>query len=168
MKGSVRNTVGCLLIAPAIVAVAPAFAQQNSTTSGDIARQADIIAVGKVAATKSEWDRANGRILTSVTVSVGEYLKGNAGTVLVVTAPGGEVDGVGEWYSHTARFSTDEDVVVFATRDSGGRYRVTGGEGGKVKIERDAKSGSAIVHGNRSLADFKKEISAAIQTREAK
>ncbi len=164
----VRNTVGCLLIAPAIAAVAPASAQENGTPVGDIARQAEIIAVGKVTATKAEWDRTNDRIITNVTVNVGEYLKGNAGNVVVITAPGGEVNGIGEWYSHTARFGTDEEVVVFAKRDKGGKFRVTGGEGGKVRIERDTKTGSAIVHGNRPLADFKKEIAAAIQSREAK
>lgn len=156
------------LAALSLAAAAPAYAQSTARPVEDLARQSEIIAVGKVAATTSEWDRSNDRIVTNVTVNVGEYLKGNAGNVVTITAMGGEVNGVGEWYSHTASFKKDEDVVVFARRDPGGRFRVAGGDAGKVKIDRDPKSGSAIVHGNKSLAEFKREISAAMQSREAK
>ncbi len=163
-----HHITGLFLAALSLAVAAPAYPQNTARPVEDLARQSDIIAVGKVAVTKSEWDRSNDRIVTNVTVNVGEYLKGNAGTVVTITAMGGEVNGVGEWYSHTASFKKDEDVVVFARRDPGGRFRIAGGEAGKVRIDRDAKSGSTIVHGNQSLADFKKEISAAMQSREAK
>ncbi len=163
-----RTAAGCLLATLAFAAVPSAFAQKDGRPVADLVRQAEVIAVGKVAATKSGWDRAHNRIVTSVTVNVGEYLKGNAGNVLTITTMGGEVDGVGEWYSHTASFKTDEEVVVFAIRDAEGKLRVAGGEKGKVKIERDSKTGAVIVQGDRTLADFKKQVSESLQNRGGK
>lgn len=160
-------TVG-LLAALMIAANQPAFAQKNVRTVEDLARQADVIAVGKVTATRSGWDQAHNRIVTSVTVNVGEYLKGNEGNDLTITTLGGEVNGVGEWYSHTARFKTEEEVVVFANRDREGKLRISGGEEGKMKIERDSKTGAALVQGNRTLADFKKHVTESLQSRGGK
>lgn len=163
-----RTATGCLLATLMLATVPPAFSQKNGKAVGDLAHRSDIIAVGKVTATKSGWDRSHNRIVTSVTVNVGEYLKGNEGNVLTITTMGGEVNGVGEWYSHTARFKTEEEVVVFANRDRDGKLRVAGGDGGKVKIERDSKTGAEVVQGTKSLLDFKREVAAALQTQEVK
>ncbi len=163
-----RTATGCLIATLVLAAIVPAFAQKNGRTVEDLARQADVIAVGKVTATKSGWDGSHKRIVTSVTVNVGEYLKGNEGNVLTVTTMGGEVNGVGEWYSHTARFKAEEEVVVFANRDREGKLRVAGGEEGKMKIERDSKTGAALVQGNRTLADLKKHVSESLQNRGGK
>ncbi len=163
-----RTATGSLLAVFVLAALPSAFAQKNDRALENLARQADVIAVGKVTATKSGWDRAHNRIVTSVTVNVGEYLKGNEGNVLTIATMGGEVDGIGEWYSHSARFKTEEEVVVFASRDRQGKLRVTSGDEGKVKIERDSRTGAAIVQGNRDLADFKKQVSESLQIRGGK
>ncbi len=163
-----RAATGFFFAALVIAACQPAFAQKNVRTVDDLARQADVIAVGKVTATRSGWDQSHNRIITSVTVNVGEYLKGNEGNDLTITTLGGEVNGVGEWYSHTARFKTEEEVVVFANRDREGKLRIAGGEEGKMKIERDSKTGAALVQGNRTLADLKKHVSESLQNRGGK
>jgi hypothetical protein len=168
MRTLAQYVIGFFLTVLTIFLAASASGQNRSHPVGDLSRKAEIVVVGKVAGTKSEWDRSRDRIITNVTVNVGECLKGNAGNAITITAMGGEVNGVGEWYSHTANFKTDEEVVIFANRDKGGRFRIAGGADGKVKIERDRKSGSAFVHGNKTLADFKKEIAAAIQSQEGK
>ncbi len=163
-----RTAAGCLLATLMLSAVPPAFAQKNVRTVEDLARQADVIAIGKVTATRSGWDQSHNRIITSVTVNVGEYLKGKEGNDLTITTLGGEVNGVGEWYSHMARFKAEEEVVVFANRDREGKLRISGGEEGKMKIERDSKTGAALVQGNRTLADLKKHVSESLQNRGGK
>jgi hypothetical protein len=129
-----------------------------------LTKRAEIVAVGKVTAMKSEWDRNKTRIVTRVTIAVGEYLKGGAGNVMTITSPGGEVDGVGEWYSHTERFKKDEDVVVFAEKDTKGNYRVAGGQDGKISIKKDESTGVSQVSGRMSLDDFKARIKDAVRT----
>ncbi len=157
----VKTAVYTMILVPALVPFSSGQTSQRSTYA--LAREADVVAVGKVTATKGEWDRARSRIVTRVTVAVGEYLKGGAGNVLTVTTLGGEVDGVGEWYSHTARFAADEDVVVFARRDAEGDFRIRGGQEGKISITKDEVTGRTRVGGQMTLDEFRARIKAAVQ-----
>jgi hypothetical protein len=157
-----RHLLSIVLLAGlAFLGVEGAHAQINDHRTQALAQQSDVVVVGKVARTKSEW--SGNRIVTQVTLDVGESLKGNPGSSLTVTTLGGEVGGVGEWYSHTASFKADEEVVVFARRDAQGRYSVSGGEEGKLAIERDSATGLALVNGKGSLSSFRAEIKAALQ-----
>ncbi len=140
-----------------------AYAQAGDVATKELCQRAEIIAVGKVASLESHWEANKSAIVTYVTLNVGEYLKGNAGQSLVLAAPGGEVDGVGEYYSHAARFARNEDVVVFAERDARGRYRVAGGQRGKLTVTKDADTGVNIVAERQRLEDFKSMISTAIK-----
>lgn len=129
--------------------------QERALQTAELTRQADLVVVGKVAEVHSSWNRERTRIQTAVTVAVDQSLKGTAGggSVTVMT-PGGEIDGVGEYYSHTARFAKDENVVVFARRLPDGKLRVTGGEQGKVAVRQDAVTGARMVAGDMTLDAF--------------
>ena len=137
-------------------------AQTKAMTPEELTRRADVIAIGKVTATRSEWDENKSRIVTRATMAVGEYLKGNAGNELQITTLGGEVDGVGEWYSHVARFNKDEEVVVFAEKDKKGNFRVSGGRDGKIAIQKDKVSGVSGVADRMNLDDLKTRIKSAV------
>jgi len=150
-----------MVLVPALISFSSGQTSHRSTDA--LAREADVVAVGKVTATKPEWDRGRSRIVTRVTVAIGEYMKGGAGNVITLTTPGGEVDGVGEWYSHSARFVADEDVVVFAGRDAEGGFRIHGGPEGKITITKDELSGKARVGGQMTLDEFRARIKAAVQ-----
>ena len=64
-------------------------------------------------------------IRTRVTLSVDQFVKGGSPqNSLTIYIPGGEIDGVGEVYSHMPTFRQNEDVVVFAEKDRDDRYRV--------------------------------------------
>jgi hypothetical protein len=147
------------------VLAAGAAAQSNTVTSEELARASDVVAVGKVTGMRGEWDQNKTRIVTRVTVAVDEYLKGDAGTVMTITSLGGEVDGVGEWYSHSARFKKDEDVVVFAEKDKDGNYRVAGGQQGKLSIEQDAGTSIARVSEQTTLDDVRTQVKNALKTK---
>jgi len=151
----------CLWIVPLVlVALVPAGVRSQSKhlTTDKLTTQAEVVAVGKVKETKSEWDEFHSSIRTRVTVSVDEYLKGSGANNLDVYVPGGEVDGVGELYTHMAKFKKDEEVVVFAEKDSNNRYRVSGGDQGKVIVKKDETTGMPMVGGQQSLDDFKVEV----------
>lgn len=132
-----------------------ARSQERALQTAELTRQADLVVVGKVADMRSSWNPGRTRIQTAVTVAVDQQLKGNAGGgSLTILTPGGEVDGVGEYYSHTARFTKDEHVVVFARRSPDGTLRVTGGEQGKVAVRQDQVTGARMVAGAMTLDAF--------------
>jgi hypothetical protein len=119
-----------------------------------------VVAVGKVSSLVPQWNEDHSRIFTRVTLSVDQYIKGgSAGQPLTLLVPGGEVDGVGELYSHTAVFQSDESVLVFAQKDREGNYRVSAGQQGKYTVKRDDASGRLMVGGIRTL----QEITAVVQ-----
>jgi hypothetical protein len=146
------------------VAILPTAAQEQTLSTKELTKRADLVVIGRVARVHSDWTNDRSRIVTTVTVAVEQQLKGEgtSGTVDIVT-PGGEVDGTGEWYSHSARFQKDENVVLFAERASKGGYRVTGGNQGKLSISEDQQTSVARVSQLMTLDDLKKEISNAVQ-----
>jgi hypothetical protein len=122
---------------------------------GKLALQSDLVVVGTVGSRTSEWNADRSRIQTRVTISVNETIKGGSVPPTVeVVVPGGEIDGVGEWYSHTTRFDKNEDVVVFAKKDSRGEYGVAGGTAGKITIAQDPVTGRKLIPRFGSLQEF--------------
>ena len=125
----------------------------------EMINRAEVIAVGKVTATQSQWNKEKTRIYTEVTVAVDEYMKGNQPrNTLTIVHPGGEVGEVGELYSETASFQKNEEVLVFASKDKLGNLRVVGGNQGKYAITTDKTSGKKMVGSYRSLDNVKLEI----------
>jgi hypothetical protein len=134
----------------------------------DLTSQAGIIAVGKVSGVRSEWNEDNTRIRSIATIIIGESLKGNPGSTLDITTPGGEVGTVGELYTHMASFKKDEEVVVFAQKDKQGHLRVIGGSQGKFSVTKDQATGKVTVASGLSLESFKSRIARTLNTREQK
>jgi len=148
----------CILVLTG--AFSTAVAQQKQKTVDELTNVAEVVAVGRVTAMKSEWDEGKTRIITRVTLAVDEYLKeGNerSKAVTIVTL-GGEIGEVGEMYTHVPTFRQSEHVVVFLRKDSRGDYRVAGGTQGKYSIERNPESGNLIVAGSIAVDDFTTSI----------
>ena len=142
-------------------------AQVELKSMDELTRQADVVVVGKVASIKAGWNKEKTRILTTVSIEVDETLKGKGGDgTVTIQTPGGEVDGVGELYSHTAKFVKNEDVVVFAEKDKKGDLRVTGGSEGKIAIRKDASSGLRRVSEGMSLDELKARVKNAVHVQE--
>jgi len=152
------------LVVVAIPSFQTALGQTKELSPEQLTERAEIVAVGRVASLRSEWSSDRKRITTQVTVVVSEYLKGGQQqTTMTIVVPGGEVDGVGETYSHVARFRTNEDVVVFAERDARGNLRVTGGEQGKYSITGDGPLGRKMVTEESSLEELQVRVQRAVQ-----
>lgn len=135
-----------------------AWSQNHRTTMEDLARESDLVAVGKVKELRSDWTAGKKTIVTRVTLGLEEVLKGNAGQSVALVVPGGELDGVGEWYSHTPRFKKDEEVVVFAKGQGTSALRVARGNEGRLLITKDAKTGHRMVAGGITLDEVKSRV----------
>ena len=136
-----------------------------------LAQVSDVVAVGKVSETRSEWNEDKSRIQTRVTISVDQGIKGAPdGESITLLIPGGEVDGVGEIYTHTVQFRQDEDVLVFASMDTQGNLRVASGPQGKYLIQKDAKTGKRMIPSLGTLDEVRAKIqnSAKTQNTESK
>ena len=130
MKPAKSITVTFAALAIVLFSCIPgrANAQMETNRIESLAQRADAIVVGRVTSVRSEWNADKTRIITKVSVDVDEYVKGDSATkTMVITQLGGEVDGVGELYSHTAAFSQGEDVLVFVKKDSKNNLNVAGG-----------------------------------------
>jgi hypothetical protein len=135
------------------------WSQPKTIQTEQLILESDVIVVGSVGALKSEWNADRSRIQTVVTINVGETIKGSVDRgALTVVIQGGEVDGVGEWYSHSVRFKDSEDVVVFAKKDKQGIMRVTGGEHGKFLVKEGKQAGSKIIPNVGGLEDFTAQV----------
>ncbi len=119
----------------------------------------DVILTGKVTKQKSEWAENKSRIITKTTIKVDEYLKGSENNnSVVVSHPGGEVDGVGELYSHMPEFNDNEEVLVFLKKDNNSSdFKVFSGEDGKISLIRNS-SGEKMTASNISLNTLKMQI----------
>ena len=160
----VRSSTAAMCILVFAAAISVASAQQKQKTVDELTKQADVVAVGRVTALKSEWDEGKTRIITRVTLTVDEYLKEGterSKTVNIVTL-GGEIGDVGEMYTHVPTFRQSENVVVFLRKDDRGDYRVAGGTQGKYSIERDSESGKITVAGSVAVDDFTRAIKQAL------
>ena len=135
------------------------FAQSDQAEVKALSKGADVILTGKVTKQQSEWTQNKSRIITKTTIQVSEYLKGNrTNGVIVVNHPGGEVDGVGELYSHMPEFQNDEEVLLFLKKDNKSNdYKVFAGEDGKVSLLKD-KSGEMMTASRIPLNSLKAEI----------
>ena len=141
----------------------PLFGQSKILTTIELTNQAEVVAVGNVAAMKAEWSADKTRIVTRVTVSVREYLKGGGETQMSILTPGGEIGEIGEMYSGTARFTDNEEVVVFVKGGTNRDFRLTGGAQGKTTITRDKTSGAMMVGPAMKLEEFVSSVKSALQ-----
>lgn len=138
--------------------------QSAVVTIEELARQAEVVVVGKVTEVKSEWSADRSRIYSNVTLQVDEHIKGdNTQRSVVIATLGGEIDGVGELYSHTARFKADEQVVVFAAADRQGQLRVVGGDEGKLTVTRDEVTGLRVVADSVPLPAFTARLKSIVE-----
>ncbi|MGE5456852.1 MAG: hypothetical protein ACM3RX_00700 [Methanococcaceae archaeon] len=134
------------------------FSQSAEYKLKALSDNADVIAVGNISSQVSGWNSDKSRIFTEATLKISEILKGdNNGGKVVITYPGGEIDGVGEIYTHMPKFEKNEDVLVFLKKDNKG-YKVYDGEDGKIKIITDSKSGQKMTTSNVRLESLKKQI----------
>jgi hypothetical protein len=136
-----RWLIVCLLCFSAI----EGNAQVIKMSAKDLTKNSTSVLYGKCSKVKSEWNDNKSMILTYVTVIPEEYIKGDLGPEAIITVPGGKVDNIIYEVSEMAFFNEGEDVVAFVWTDKKGRNLILGGDQGKIKIEKDSKTGKRSI-----------------------
>jgi hypothetical protein len=134
-------------------------AQTIQTDIPALSKGADLILTGKVMNQKSGWNQSRTAIFTRVTIQVEEYIKGTPSQKnITVIHPGGEVDGIGELYTHIPTFEKDEQVLLFAKKHfNQPDYAVYQGEMGKMTLY-SGKSGEKETVNKTKLSTIKERI----------
>jgi hypothetical protein len=141
--------VSCAVAVALLVSTASVWATTARRMSNrDLAVEAEVIVIGKAGESRPAWQ---GRTLvTLVTVTIADALKGSPGETLTVALPGG-VDlnrriPVGMTFAGAPTLKPGEDVFLFLTRDEAvaGGYVVLGFSQGKFSIVREP-SGRMVV-----------------------
>ena len=128
-----------------------------------LVEKSEAIALGDVTDMRSEWNSDKSKIYTKVSIRVNRNFKGSENSqTIVIKLLGGEIDGIGEIYSHEPKFALNEEVLVFAKRDKENNLRLTRGYEGKFKINTDMKTGEKIIGKSNSLNDFSSRITSII------
>jgi len=113
----------------------------------DMAQQASDIVTGKIAKLKSSWDQNHQQILTKITLSVDQVLKGNLKKRrLTVTQLGGVVGDVEAWIDGNPQFTEGEKVLLFLERRANGGLRVLHLYQGKFSIFTDPETGAELTY----------------------
>ncbi len=136
---------------PAGMAAGAAVAVRMSLD--DLISSSRLVIYGRVMQTHAEWDPATGAIWTRTEILILDGMVGPAESTLAITEPGGSKDGRLEMYPGTPQFQPGQEVVVFAYRAPGNRWRVTGQLQGVFLVEIDRRSGKRMVRPMAALPE---------------
>lgn len=108
----------------------------------ELTKGADVVVIGEVLSTQSEWDPTGRVILTRVDMHVEELLKGSpTGQRLSFQQLGGQVGDTVSVVAGSPSFSRGERVLLFLSRRRDGRFDVENFFQGKFSLEHDPASG---------------------------
>jgi hypothetical protein len=122
-------------------------AQVLKMSAKDLTAKSTAVFYGKCSKVKCEWNDKKDKIFTYVTVVPEQYIKGNLGSEVTLTVPGGQVGNIRYEVSDMPLFVEGEETVAFVWTNPAGKNLVTGGYQGKMKIEKDSKTGKRMVSG---------------------
>jgi hypothetical protein len=109
----------------------------------------EMIVSGRVIRTWATWDSQHQFIWTHNEILVEDVVKGRHSDKVVVSEPGGVVDGIGMQIAGSPRYALGERVMVFLERMPNSYLRTTGMGQGKLSISRDGS-----VHLTQTGADL--------------
>jgi hypothetical protein len=144
LKG-ITGLTFCLSICLLFFSITESKAQVKKMSSKDLTEGSTAVLYGKCKSKKCEWNENKSAIYTYVTITPEEYIKGNLGSEVVVAIPGGRVGNMLYEVSETPFFNEDEEIVAFVWKSPKGKNLITGGFQGKMKIEKDVKTGKRFV-----------------------
>jgi len=114
-------------------------------TAPELGRQSELVVRGKVVSVRSYWNDSHTKIFTETTIAPDETYKGRAGGVVRLVQLGGTVGNTKVTVAGAVQWRQDEEVLLFLEPYLPGTYHVSGFSQGKFTIERDPKSGKALV-----------------------
>ena len=144
--------------------------------------QSEFIVHGRVTQSWAAWDSAHKYIWTHYRLEVIDGVKGNPGSSVTVSEPGGSLDGGSMSISGAPEYAIGETAIVFLYRTPVGYLRATGYAQGKYTVTpemrvRTNRKGLELLPRNfaggvslsalegLSVADFKARVRDAIRSR---
>ena len=112
-----RVWMGLLLSFAAQAAVAPSLSVQ------ELVDRSEIIVHGRVARSWTAWDGAHKYIWTHHEIEVIDPIRGAGYAPVVVSEPGGALDGIEMRFTGAASYAIGEEAVVFLYRTPIGYFR---------------------------------------------
>ena len=146
LKKTIRLTF-YLSICFLVFSVTDTIAQVKQMSAQDLTTASTAVFYGKCSKKSCDWDANHRIIYTYVTVVPDEYLKGNLGSSAVIAVPGGQVGNIIYEVSDMPIFTEGEEVMAFVRTNTAGKNLLTGGFQGKMKMEKDNKTGKWTVSG---------------------
>lgn len=153
MRSPARRLLALFALAVLVPGVWATTALKLSTQ--EMVDQAEVIAIGRYVDARSQW--VEGTLVTLVTLSVGETLKGPEGSFLTVALPGG-IDAsravpVAVTWPGAPTIMPSEEVFVFLNADQtvGGGMTIVGFSQGKFSVASDAKGRKYVTRDLRGL-----------------
>lgn len=132
--------------------ILPALAESGTVTRSppslrQLTRIADVIVIGEVVLTESEWNASRTIILTRIDVRIEEVLKGSVhGERLSFFQIGGQVGEIAASVGGTPSFTQGERVLLFLSRRADKSLGISGIFQGKFSIETmEASDDKAVV-----------------------
>jgi hypothetical protein len=114
----------------------------------EMVARSETIVSGQVTRVWTAWDSPHRFIWTHTEILVSNVTKGNRSGKLVVSEPGGIVDGLGMQIAGTPGYAPGEQVMLFLERMPNGYLRTAGMGQGKLSLSPDGR-----VHLTHSGAD---------------
>lgn len=158
-----KNNKSWLALFPAIIFCVNlfytnSFAQSRSQNLEKLTVSSELILVGNVKETESHWNENKTSIYTKVRIKPTEFIKGSDNSSeLVITVPGGEIDNVGELYTHMPRFANDERVLLFM-KNVNNDYKIVGGDTGKINLSSKKADGRKMEMTQEQIKELKNSI----------
>jgi hypothetical protein len=148
-----------LLISLLIIPIAKSTAQVKEMSVKDLTKESTAVLYGRCSKVKCEWNENKSIMYSYITVVTEGYIKGSLGAEAIIAVPGGRIEDTVYEVSEMPVFTEGEDVVAFVWTNPAGKNLVTGGYQGKMKIEKDSKTGKRMVQavGLDAEADFQKQ-----------
>jgi len=160
MKAQIRVIGLTLLLFTATLLMLPVTceAQVQEMSSEELALESTSILYGTCTNLESAWTENNEMIFTTVTVVPEYYLKGNMGSEINITVPGGQVGDIVYEVSEMPAFQKGEEVFTFIWKHPSGKNLITGGYQGKLKIDTDTQTGRRTVSGGQLSTEVLEQI----------
>lgn len=123
-----RALIPALICAAAQATLVPALSLEG------LVDQSEIIAHGRVTSSWPAWDSGHKYIWTHYRIDVLDPIRGNPGESMVVSEPGGSLDGITMRISGAPEYALGEEAIVFLYRTPIGYLRATGYGQGKYTV----------------------------------
>ena len=142
MSRNNRKTGVSMLVALLLVASASWATLVPRMSFEEVVARSQSIVQGTVQRTWSEWDDSKTSIWTHYEIEVSVCLKGEESKTIVVSEPGGTVDGKTMRIAGTPKYAVGEEVMLFATPTPIGYVRTCGWGQGKFEVSASGASPS--------------------------